>query len=226
MPALAAFVAAAPAPTGIISDITDKLDEWSSHWWFLGAIFLIAYLDSVIPAVPSETSVIIGGVAVATNSAPYALWMVIAVGAVGAFLGDNTAYAIGHHWSGWFHRRAEHKPKLARRLRWAADQIRSRGGPLLITARFIPGGRTALTISSGITRQPRWWFVRWVAIAGTIWATYAAGLAFIVGQPFKDDHQTAFWVAFGTAIGINLIIELVRWLRHRKEPKENVLDGA
>ena len=227
------LVATLPAPlaaqlapsSGIITRLTDTLDDWSSAWWFLAAIFVIAYLDSVIPAVPSETSVIIGGVAVATGAAPYTLGMVIAAGAVGAFLGDNTAYALGHRFSGWFHRRAEHREKTARRLRWATDQIRTRGGPLLITARFIPGGRTALTLTSGITRQPRWWFVRWVAVAGTIWAAYAAGLAFLVGQPFKDDHTTAFWVAFGTAIGINVVIELVRWLRHRKRPKEKVLLG-
>lgn len=209
-----------------ISDLTDKLGDWAGNWWFLGVIFAIALLDSVIPIVPSETTVIVGGVAVATGDAPYPLIAVIAAGAAGAFIGDNMAYAIGRHWSPAFQRRAERKPKFEAKLIWAREQIRDRGGLLLITARFIPGGRTALTISSGITRQPRWWFVRWVAIAGTIWATYAAGLAFIVGQPFKDDHQTAFWVAFGTAIGINLIIELVRWLRHRKEPKENVLDGA
>ena len=85
-------------------------------------------------------------------------------------------------------------------LDWARDQIEERGGLLLITARFIPGGRTALTLSSGITRQPRLWFVRWTLIAATIWATYAAGLACIVGKPFKDDHTKAFWMAFGTAL--------------------------
>lgn len=208
----------------IVTDITDALDDWSSHWWFLAAIFAIALLDSVIPAVPSETAVIVGGVAVATDGSPYSLPMVIGAGAVGAFIGDNVAYSIGHRWSGWFHRRAETRPHTARRLRWASDQIRSRGGPLLITARFIPGGRTALTLSSGITRQPRGWFAGWVAIAASVWASYAAGLAFVVGKPFKDDHATAFWVAFGTAIGINIVIEGVRWWRHRRTPKDVVLD--
>lgn len=135
--------------------------------------------------------------------------------AVGSFLGDNTAYAIGHHWGKWFHRRAEHKPKFKARLAWADSQIRKRGGPLLITARFIPGGRTALTLSSGITRQNRWWFVRWVALATLLWASYAAGLAFVVGKPFKDDHTKAFWIAFGTAMAVNVVIEVIRHRRSR-----------
>ena len=178
-------------------------------------VFTIAFLDSVVPVVPSETTVIIAGVAVATGNAEYALWTVIVAGAVGAFLGDNTAYAIGHHWGKWFHRRAEHRPKFKARLDWADSQIKKRGGPLLITARFIPGGRTALTLSSGITRQHRWWFVRWVALATLLWASYAAGLAFVVGKPFKDDHTKAFWIAFGTAMAVNVMIEVIRHRRSR-----------
>jgi len=206
--------------SNIFSDITDTLHDWSSHWWFFAAIFAIALLDSVIPAVPSETTVIIGGVAVATGDPPYTLWMVIVAGALGAFLGDNLAYAIGHKFSPWFHRRAETKPRTAARLQWATDQIRTRGGPLLITARFIPGGRSVLTITSGITRQPRLWFAGWIAVAAVIWASYAAVLAFVVGQPFEDNHTAAFWVAFGTALAVNVLIEVVRWVLHRRSPKE------
>jgi membrane protein DedA with SNARE-associated domain len=199
-----------------ISDLTARLGDWASNWWFLAVIFAIALLDSVIPVVPSETTVIVGGVAVATGEAGYPLYAVIIAGACGAFIGDNLAYSIGHGFSASFGRRAERKPKFARRLRWASDQIRQRGGLLLITARFIPGGRTALTLSSGITNQPRFWFVRWVALAATIWAGYAAILAFAVGKPFKDNHTAAFWVAFGTAITINVLIEYMRHFRQKR----------
>ena len=200
-----------------LSDFTDKLSDWAGNWWFLAVIFIIALLDSVIPVVPSETTVIIGGVAVATGSAPYPLLAVIAAGATGAFIGDNMAYSIGHRWSAAFERRAARKPKFAAKLIWAREQIKERGGLLLITARFIPGGRTALTLASGITRQPRGWFVRWTFIAALIWATYAAGLARLVGEPFKDDHTKAFWIAFGTAIGINVLIEVIRHFRARRK---------
>lgn len=196
-----------------IGDLTERLADWAGNWWFLAVIFIIALLDSVVPIVPSETTVIIGGVAVATGDAPYPLIAVIAAGAAGAFIGDNMAYSIGHHWSAAFERRAERTPKFAAKLTWARAQIHERGGLLLITARFIPGGRTALTLASGITRQPRAWFVRWTMIAAIIWATYAAGLARLVGEPFKDDHTKAFWIAFGTALGINVVIELVRHIR-------------
>ena len=103
-------------------DLTDWLDRISSHWWFLLVILAIAFLDSVIPIVPSETCVIIGGVAASHGNSRTSM-LVIAAGAVGAFLGDNTAYLIGLRASGWFHRRAERKPKFAKKLAWAQQQI-------------------------------------------------------------------------------------------------------
>jgi membrane-associated protein len=199
---------------GIITDLTDWLDRISGHQWFLLIIFAIAFLDSVIPVVPSETCVIIGGVAASQGTQN--IYAVIAAGAIGAFLGDNTAYLIGRRASGWFHRRAERKPKFANKLAWAQMQILERGGLLLITARFIPGGRTILTLSCGITRQNRFWFIRWVAIATIIWATYAAMLGRIGGEAFEDSHTKAFLFAFGLAIGTNIVIEIVRHQRKKR----------
>jgi membrane-associated protein len=199
---------------GIITDFSDWLDRTSGHKWFLLVILVIAFLDSVIPVVPSETCVIIGGVAAGVGTQN--LLAVIAAGAIGAFLGDNTAYSIGLRASDWFRRRAERKPKFARKLAWAQLQILERGGLLLITARFIPGGRTVLTLSCGITRQSRWWFVRWVALATTIWATYSALLGRIGGDAFENDHTKAFLTAFGMAIATNVLIEVARHFRKKR----------
>ena len=200
----------------IFTDVTDWLAEFSSNWWFLLIIFAVALLDSVLPVVPSETTVIAGGVAAGSGNQTLAL--VILAGATGAFLGDNLAYTLGHRFESRVNRWANRKPERAARLDAAARQIRKRGGLLLITARFIPGGRTILTISSGVTQQPRAWFAGWVAIAGLIWATYAATLGYVFGQTFEDDSSLAFWFAFGTALGITAIVEIVRWiLEVRKE---------
>jgi membrane-associated protein len=201
----------------IITDLTDWLDEVSDHWWFLLIILVIAFLDSVVPVVPSETAVIMGGVAAGAGNQNLAL--VIVCGAIGAFLGDNFAYIIGRRFSPRINRRAEHRPKLAKRLDWARNQIRARGGPLLVTARFIPGGRTALTITSGLTHQPQRWFASWIGLAAVIWASYAGGLGFIFGNRFKDNHTAAFLLAFGAALSITIVIEVVRHIRSKGQPE-------
>lgn len=198
----------------VVTDTTDWLNEFSANWWFLLIIFGVAFFDSVIPIVPSESMVIIGGVA--AGQGDQRLVLVIAAGAVGAFLGDNFAYLIGDKMSDRIQRRADRKPKSQARLVWAAEQIRLRGGPLLITARFIPGGRTALTLSCGITNQPRGWFVKWIAIATVIWASYAALLGYVGGKTFEDNHTLAFFVAFALAMTATALIEIVRIIRSRR----------
>jgi membrane protein DedA with SNARE-associated domain len=206
----------------ILDDFTSWLSDIGGEWWFLLIILGIAFFDSFIPIVPSETTVIIGGVAAGQGEQP--LPLVILCGAVGAFLGDNFAYMIGRRFTPWIRRRAETRPKTAARLDWARRQIRARGGPLLITARFIPGGRTALTVTSGITHQPRAWFAGWIAIAAVIWASYAAILGYVFGNRFKDDHTMAFLLAFGAALAITLLIELVRHVRQRISPAEAAVE--
>ena len=208
----------------IITDVTDWIDDISSNWWFLIIVFAIALLDSVIPVVPSETTVIAGGVAAGAGNQQ--LGLVILAGASGAFIGDNIAYTIGHVFGPRVRRWAQRKPDRERRLDGAADQIRKRGGPLLITARFIPGGRTVLTVSSGLTGQPRRWFMFWIAIASVIWASYAALLGYAFGAAFEDNHTVAFLVAFGAALSITALIELIRWARDRGNDDADESDSA
>ena len=204
----------------IISDVTDTLEEFSANWWFVLVIFVIALLDSILPIVPGETMVIVGGVAAGQGTQQ--LWVVIACGAVGAFLGDNLAYLLGRRFADRVNAWADRAVKRRARLDAAGRQIKIRGGMLLITARFIPGGRTILTVSSGLTGQSWRWFATWVAIATTLWATYAASLGFFFGQAFEDNSTLAFWLAFAAALTMTAVVELVRWLRGRSPKQESV----
>ena len=192
----------------IITEFFDSLKEFSSSPWFYVIIYVIAVLDSVLPIVPSETLVIIGGVSAGLGDLSIVL-VVLAAG-LGAFTGDNMSYLIGRRASVAVTRRYERTEKGKRRLETVIHQIHERGGLLLITARFIPGGRTILTLSCGITRQDRKWYATWIGIAATIWALYASLLGFIGGKTFEENHTLAFVVAFGTAVSVTVVIEVVR----------------
>lgn len=201
-----------------LGDFFDRLASLSGSPSFLLVIFLIAFADSVVPVVPSETLVIIGGVAAGQGDQNLAL--VILCGGLGAFLGDNAAYQLGISAEGLLRRTMFRGDKGQRRLDWAARQLTIRGGQLLVTARFIPGGRTAVTVSSGVTRQPRRRFALWDLLASAIWATYAALLGFVGGKTFEDNHTLAFLVAFTAAVGVTVVIEVIRHLRARRNPAE------
>jgi len=197
----------------VLNQAFDWLKDFSSSPWFYAIIFVIAVLDSVLPIVPSETLVIIGGVSAGLGN----LWipLVIVCAASGAFIGDNMSYLIGREASDWVMRRQTRTEKGAKRMATIVEQVHERGGLLLITARFIPGGRTALTLSCGVTRQPRRWFVGWSAVAAIIWGHYAALLGFIGGKSFEENHTLAFIIAFVTAFSITALIEVARWALKR-----------
>src|SRR5215211_4626545 len=108
---------------GWLGDRADQLTDWAGNWWFLAVIVGLTVTDSIIPIVPSESVLIIAGIAVATDGAPYPLYLVILAGVVGAIVGDNLAYAIGRRFSRRIRRRAEKSPKFAERLTSAATQI-------------------------------------------------------------------------------------------------------
>ena len=201
---------------GILEQAFDWLKDYSSSPWFYVVLLTIAFLDSVFPIVPSETMVIIGGVSAGLHDLHWSL--VILFAAVGAFSGDNFSYHIGVFFSERLQRRYNKNDKGRQRLQWAHNQIETRGGELLVTARFIPGGRTIVTLTCGITGQSTKWFMKWSAVAASIWATYATMLGFIGGRTFQENHTKAFLVAFALAIGATIVLEFIRYVRGKRSP--------
>jgi membrane protein DedA with SNARE-associated domain len=204
----------------VVNTFFDWLKESSSSPWFYLIIFGVAVFDSVLPIVPSETLVIIGGVSAGSGSLSIAL--VILCAGSGAFVGDNLSYFIGREASDWVIKRRTRTERGAKQMANIVDQIHERGGMLLITARFIPGGRTVLTLSCGVTRQPRKWFIGWAVVAASVWSLYASLLGYIGGKSFADNHTKAFLIAFAGAFGVTIIIEGFRAISHRVKRQKSL----
>ena len=204
----------------VVNTFFEWLKESSASPWFYLIIFAVAVFDSVLPIVPSETLVIIGGVSAGSGSLSIAL--VIACAASGAFIGDNLSYLIGREASDWVIKRRTRTERGAKQMTNIVDQIHERGGMLLITARFIPGGRTVLTLSCGVTRQPRKWFIGWAVVAASVWSLYASLLGFIGGKSFADNHTKAFLIAFAGAFGVTIIVEVFRTISHRLKRQSQI----
>jgi membrane-associated protein len=187
-------------------------DYVSGSPWTYAFLFGVAALDVVVPLVPSETSVILAGVIASTGD--LVLFAVILVAAGGAILGDNTAYVIGRTVG---HRLVNRffSGERRKRIDWAEQQIEERGGYLILVGRFIPGGRTAVTLACGLLEM-RWRrFIAFDVAAGLLWASYAALLGYFGGKAFEEQPWKGFVVAFVVALGITGAIELYRWLRKR-----------
>jgi membrane-associated protein len=175
-------------------------------------IFGIAALDVIFPAVPSETSVILAGVFAATGD--LILVAVIALAAGGAILGDNASFWIGRTAGPWVVRRFFAGARK-KRIDWAEEQVEDRGPYLIVVGRFIPGGRTAITLACGLLEM-RWRrFIAFDVLAGVLWASYAALLGYIGGRAFEEHPWKGFIVAFVVALAITGGVEAYRWLRKR-----------
>jgi membrane protein DedA with SNARE-associated domain len=181
--------------------------------WAYGIVFLLAVLDAVFPVVPSETAVITAGVV--ASGGDLFLPLVIVLAAAGAFLGDNTAYWIGRKFGGWVVERFFSGEKARRRLEWAERQIRERGGQLIVIGRFVPGGRTAVTLSAGLLHYSWPRFLVLDAVAASIWALYASFLGYFGGKAFEHEAWKGLLLALGIGFAMAGAIEAGRWIVKR-----------
>ena len=174
--------------------------------------FLLPCLDAILPLLPSETVIIAFGVATAGSADPR-IFLIVLCAALGAWAGDNLSYLIGWRFGPWATRRFfAPGSKGAARREWAERSLARFGMRLIIVCRFIPGGRTAVTLCCGLIRYSWPRFSVATAIAGLIWAWYAFLAGRLGGKAFEDQPLLGFAVAFGGALVISGIIELIRRL--------------
>jgi membrane-associated protein len=195
----------------------DRIADWvSGEWWAYPIILAVAAVDAFFPVVPSETVVIIGGNL--ASSGDLNLLLVILAGATGAVIGDNISFGIGHLVGERTVKRWFRSEKAQKRLLWAERMLDERGAYIIVIARFIPGGRTAVTFSAGYIPTFRWRrFIVYDVAAGLIWATYAAMLGYFGGKTFETRPWLGLLIAFVAAVSITLLIEVVRHLRQRRQ---------
>jgi membrane protein DedA with SNARE-associated domain len=196
-----------------VAFLQSLVDLLTGSLWTYPLLFGICAGDALIPAFPSETALIVCGIQAARGN--LSLEWVIVWAAAGAFIGDNSSYAVGR-WVGTPAVKRFFSGEVAqRRFDWARNFLKERGSYVLIVARFIPGGRTATTFTAGLVRL-RWLtrFAPYVLVAAVLWAVYGALLGYLGGRLFKDQPIYALLLAFGIAALITVGVE--GWRRVRK----------
>jgi membrane-associated protein len=192
--------------------------------WAYAVAFVFAFLDALLPVVPSETAVITAGVVSATGQ--LSIPLVIATAACGAFAGDNAAYLIGYRFGPYAKSRFFRGEKGRKTIRWTERQLAYRGGELILVARFIPGGRIAVTLSAGAARYPWPRFAVFDAVAGITWASYAALLGFFGGRAFERTPWEGLLLALAIAFGVTGVLELGRaYVRRRRQAQHPDADS-
>ncbi len=196
-------------------------EELMSSWWIYLALLGFAALDGFFPAVPSETLVVTAGVFAATGEPK--LYGVIAAGAVGAFAGDHVSYFLGRGAGGRLLGRTKPGTKRHAMTRWAHNALAERGGLVLVVARYVPGGRTAVTLTMGAVRYPLARFSLFAGLAAVSWGLYCALVGFLGGKAFEDNPLKGVALGIGLALMVTVLVEVVRHrLRRRREAEPQV----
>ena len=200
-------------------EVFSQAVDWisGSNWSYV-IVFGFAVLDAFFPLVPSESVVITAGVV--ASAGDMSLPLVIVCASVGAIVGDNISYGLGS-WLG--ERRVKRVfggEKSRRAFEWAEHQLQVRGFYLIIVARFIPGGRTAVTFSCGYVHAMRWRrFIVADVIAGLVWGTYAAMLGYAGGKQFEEAPWKGLLVGLAIAFTVAFSVEWIRKRRERGRPE-------
>jgi len=181
---------------------------------YLAAVAIPA-LDALIPLLPSETAVIALGAATAGSHDPR-IAVLVALAAFGAFLGDNLAYLVGCRFGPFARRRLFAGVRGGQRLDWARRSLERYGARVIVACRFIPGGRTAVTLACGLVGYPRRRFMAATACAGVLWAGYAFLLGRLGGQAFGDQPWAGLLLGLGLSLVITMVIEAGRRVWQRR----------
>lgn len=193
-----------------------QLDVSSPASYLIALVF--PALDALLPVVPSETAIVALGVASAEHTDPRIV-VLIGLAACGAFIGDNVNYQLGKWFGPAVTRRFLSGDRGTRQRAWAERSLDRYGARLIIACRFIPGGRTVVTLTCGLVGYQRRSFVIATAVAAVIWASYAFLIGRLGGQAFADKPWVGLLLALGIVLLVSAIVEVLRrtrpwrWLR-------------
>jgi membrane protein DedA with SNARE-associated domain len=167
--------------------MTDFIVHLIAAGGYLGIFFLMV-LENVFPPIPSEVIMGLGGIAVARGEmqlAPLIFW-----GTLGTTTGNYFWY-----WIGWRVGYQRFRPFVERHGRWLTLDWReverlhrffvSHGHWVIFTFRFMPTGRTIISLPAGMTCMPHWKFILWTSAGSAIWNAVLAGAGLYFGTHFE-----------------------------------------
>ncbi|BDZ59822.1 DedA family protein [Barrientosiimonas endolithica] len=204
----------------MLDQLNQLITDHAAATWVLPVIFSFAMLDGLFPPLPSESLLIALAAVGAASGAPNLVALAV-VAAVGAWLGDNLAYAIGRRIDA--DRLSARSPRLARARVWAEGQLERRGGVIILVARYIPVGRVAVNLTAGSTGYSRRRFAGLTALSCTTWATYSVALGALAGHWVERNPLLGAAIGIALAVSVGLLIER---LLARLLPATVPTDGA
>ncbi|MFJ9413978.1 DedA family protein [Streptomyces sp. NPDC101227] len=170
-------------------------------------------LTTLPPLVPNSALLVTAGVLAARGDAFLPLILLVVAGS--ALLGDVLMYLVARRFGGPVRKWLQRRPRRRALLEWTSARIQRYGLPFVIGVRFLPSGRIAGALASGVLRYPRRKYVIGAGCAEALWATYSVGLGYMGSAAAGDPFYAA-----GIGIGVSCVIAAagtgVQWAARRR----------
>lgn len=189
----------------------------SPGYW---GIFFLMVLENVIPPVPSEAIMGVAGILAAKGEMDFAL--AVLVGTLGCIVGNFFWFEIGKR-VGY----ARLKPLVDRWERWLTfgwEEVermerffQRHGGKTVFIFRFMPFGRTLISLPAGLMHMGTTRFLIFTAAGSAVWNTILVGVGYWLGTSFDQiEHYITPVVAVIVVVGVSYYLWRVFTWKSRK----------
>jgi membrane protein DedA with SNARE-associated domain len=177
------------------------------------ALFALVAAESLGIPLPGETALIIAGT-YAGHTHRLSPWLIFAVAAAAAIIGDNIGYWIGD--KGGYRLARRYGPKVRldeRKLKIARYLFDAHGGKVVFFGRFVSVLRTYAAFLAG-TSKMRWrLFLPANAAGGILWAATYTTASYLAGTALQKVSGTITWALAGAAVVA--IVAVLLAIRHQ-----------
>jgi membrane protein DedA with SNARE-associated domain len=198
------------------------LEPTLNHYGYLAITGLVLIEDFGVP-VPGETVLILGAVYASTGR--LSIVLVALLGFLGAIIGDNIGFAIGHFGGRTLVERYGRYTLLTpARLDKATAFFERHGGKVITVARFIEGLRQANGIIAGATGMHWARFLAFNALGAALWVGVWTSVGYLSGSHITTiyNHASRYSTYLAIAAGALLVALIARhmWRSRRKRQAE------
>lgn len=199
-------------------DILETLTRLFVQYGYWTVFFGVMLENAGVP-VPGETILLAAGFFAANGH--FALLLVMLVAAVGAVIGDNIGFAIGHHYGrGFLLRFGRYFFLTPQRFARIGSFFERHGNRTIFVARFITGLRVFAALFAGASRMP-WRIFLVYNIAGAItWAAAISTLGYLFGHSWPVLEKWVGRSGMFMLLAVVVVLVIVHRIRaHRKQDK-------
>tara|TARA_B100000965_G_scaffold388435_1_gene392962 strand:+ start:74 stop:730 length:657 start_codon:yes stop_codon:yes gene_type:complete len=186
----------------------------TNQWIGYGAILLAMFLENLIPPIPSELIMPLGGFYVFQGQLDF--FPVVLAGLIGTVFGALPWYGIGRlvneeRLAQWLDKNGRwigiNPQELARSRKW----FNRYGVSLVFWGRLIPGIRTLISVPAGVELMPITPFLVWTTAGSLIWTLFLTITGYYLGDNYRNIAQwiSPFSSIFKTVLIVTIAVAFI-----------------